>query len=190
MDVSGDLKGTQISVRGGRQYELDRTEASSATVPFNDQSRKYDPANRSSPYAPNVIPNRKIRLRAAIGSTGGPSSFGAGTFGSSLYGVGLFGTGSYLIFRGFVERWPTRWQDPNWASVEITASDGFEPLTAAGVAGGALLFQGISSLFGNHYAGGLMSGGMTPGLGETVVNNYYGSYAGGGGDWSSDNSSC
>jgi hypothetical protein len=60
--------------------------------------------------------------------------------------------------------------------------------TAAGVAGGALLFQGISSLFGNHYAGGLMSGGMTPGLGETVVNNYYGDDAGaaGGGDWSSD----
>jgi uncharacterized protein len=56
--------------------------------------------------------------------------------------------------------------------------------TAAGVAGGALLFQGIESLFGNHYAGGLMGGGMTPGLGETVVNNYYGSDAGGG-DWSS-----
>jgi hypothetical protein len=59
--------------------------------------------------------------------------------------------------------------------------------TAAGVAGGALLFQGIESLFGSHYAGGLMSGGMTPGLGETVVNNYYGSDAGAaGGDWSSD----
>jgi uncharacterized protein len=59
--------------------------------------------------------------------------------------------------------------------------------TAAGVAGGALLFQGISSLFGNHYAGGLMGGGMTPGLGESVVNNYYGdNAAGGGGDWSSD----
>jgi uncharacterized protein len=59
--------------------------------------------------------------------------------------------------------------------------------TAAGVAGGALLFQGIESLFGNHYAGGLMGGGMTPGLGETVVNNYYGNDAGaGGGDWSSD----
>jgi uncharacterized protein len=58
--------------------------------------------------------------------------------------------------------------------------------TAAGVAGGALLFQGIESLFGNHYAGGLMSGGMTPGLGETVVNNYYGNDAGAGGDWSSD----
>jgi uncharacterized protein len=65
--------------------------------------------------------------------------------------------------------------------------------TAAGVAGGALLFQGIESLFGNHYAGGLMGAGMTPGLGETVVNNYYGSDAGsdfsggdagGGGDYS------
>jgi hypothetical protein len=50
--------------------------------------------------------------------------------------------------------------------------------TAAGVAGGALLFQGISSLFGNHYAGGLMGAGMTPGLGESVVNNYYGNDAG------------
>ena len=50
--------------------------------------------------------------------------------------------------------------------------------TAAGVAGGALLFEGISSLFGNHYAGGLMGAGMTPGLGETVVNNYYGSDTG------------
>jgi len=56
--------------------------------------------------------------------------------------------------------------------------------TAAGVAGGALLFQGISSLFGHNYAGGLMGGGMTPGLGESVVNNYYGSDAAGG-DWSS-----
>jgi uncharacterized protein len=52
--------------------------------------------------------------------------------------------------------------------------------TAAGVAGGALLFQGISSLFGNHYAGGLTGAGMTPGLGESVVNNYYGGDAGGG----------
>jgi uncharacterized protein len=47
--------------------------------------------------------------------------------------------------------------------------------TAAGVAGGALLFQGIESLFGPHASAGLMGGqGMTPGLGETVVNNYYG----------------
>ena len=54
--------------------------------------------------------------------------------------------------------------------------------TAAGIAGGALLFQGISSLFGHGYASGLNGGlGMTPGLGESVVNNYYGDGGQGGG---------
>jgi hypothetical protein len=53
--------------------------------------------------------------------------------------------------------------------------------TAAGIAGGALLFQGIESLMGGHggfgggfggagYGGGFMP---QPGLTETVVNNYY-----------------
>jgi uncharacterized protein len=65
--------------------------------------------------------------------------------------------------------------------------------TAAGVAGGALLFQGISSLFGHSYAsglggfGGMGMGGMGGGISETVINNYGdsgGGYAGGdyGGD--------
>jgi hypothetical protein len=61
--------------------------------------------------------------------------------------------------------------------------------TAAGVAGGALLFEGISSLFGHGFAGGLggmggmgMGGmGMGGGLGETVINNYGGGGQGGGG---------
>jgi hypothetical protein len=59
--------------------------------------------------------------------------------------------------------------------------------TAAGVAGGALLFQGISSLFGHGYASGLggfggMGGmGMGGGLSETVINNYNDGGAGGGG---------
>jgi uncharacterized protein len=57
------------------------------------------------------------------------------------------------------------------------ASSGFlrsAATTAAGIAGGALLFHGISSLFMPHY--GNLFGGMMPqpGLGETVVNNYYG----------------
>ncbi|MGC2414630.1 MAG: DUF2076 domain-containing protein [Stellaceae bacterium] len=61
--------------------------------------------------------------------------------------------------------------------------------TAAGIAGGALLFQGISSLFGHGYANSLSGGmGMTSGLGETIINNNYGDSGaagvdyGGGGD--------
>jgi hypothetical protein len=63
--------------------------------------------------------------------------------------------------------------------------------TAAGVAGGALLFQGINSLFSGHQ-GGLMGGGlsgMTPrdSLSEsTVVNNYYGDEPGDKGQHATD----
>jgi uncharacterized protein len=64
--------------------------------------------------------------------------------------------------------------------------------TAAGVAGGALLFEGISSLFGHQAGAGFLGGQpMTPGLGETVVNNYYGGdpgsqdFSGGGQDYAS-----
>jgi hypothetical protein len=47
--------------------------------------------------------------------------------------------------------------------------------TAAGIAGGALLFEGIQSMFG-HQSGGILSGvSQQPGISETVINNYYGS---------------
>jgi hypothetical protein len=46
--------------------------------------------------------------------------------------------------------------------------------TAAGIAGGALLFEGIQSLFGQHAGGILSNASWQPGLGETVINNYYG----------------
>jgi hypothetical protein len=48
--------------------------------------------------------------------------------------------------------------------------------TAAGVAGGEMLFQGLSGLFGGHHGGGLFGGGGSgwgAGPQETVVNNYY-----------------
>ncbi|OWJ63767.1 DUF2076 domain-containing protein [Inquilinus limosus] len=55
--------------------------------------------------------------------------------------------------------------------------------TAAGVAGGALLFQTVESLFGGHGGWGGLGGagfsGPAPGLTETVVNNYYGDAASG-----------
>ena len=51
-------------------------------------------------------------------------------------------------------------------------------MTAAGVAGGALLFQGIQSLFGPHYGNVLAGMPMQPGISETVINNYYGDQPG------------
>jgi hypothetical protein len=59
--------------------------------------------------------------------------------------------------------------------------------TAAGVAGGALLFDGLSNLFGGHREGGF--GGFGGGFGsqptEVIENNYYDGNSGGGFDQSS-----
>ncbi|HEX4194978.1 MAG TPA: DUF2076 domain-containing protein [Stellaceae bacterium] len=47
-------------------------------------------------------------------------------------------------------------------------------VTAAGVVGGSLLFQGLHSMFAPTYGAGFLSGmPMQPGISETVINNYY-----------------
>jgi hypothetical protein len=71
--------------------------------------------------------------------------------------------------------------------------------TAAGIAGGALLFQGIESLMGGHggFGGGGFGGGglggagfmPQPGITETVVNNYYDDPGSGSDHAGSDNAS-
>jgi hypothetical protein len=86
-------------------------EAGSATAVVKNQARKYDPANTSSVYYPNVKANRKIRFRALL---------------SSVY---------YTLFEGFVERWPSNWDVPNYDELTLTIADGFKPLNRAGVAG-------------------------------------------------------
>ena len=60
-------------------------------------------------------------------------------------------------------------------------------ITAAGIAGGALLFEGIQSIFGHHDTAGITGNqAATPGLGETVLNNHYGADGGASGGGSTD----
>jgi uncharacterized protein len=80
-----------------------------------------------------------------------PSNYGQG--GYSQGALGGFQGGSGLGGSGFLRSAAT---------------------TAAGVAGGALLFEGIQSMFG-HHADGILSGiAQQPAITETVINNYYG----------------
>jgi hypothetical protein len=109
VNVTPDVRAVQTKF--GRQYELNRMEAGTASVTLNDFQRRYDPANGNSPYYPNVIPMRKIRIRVLHNGT------------------------YYPIYRGFVERWPPRWQGPNIAEVTVTCVDGFETLALAGASG-------------------------------------------------------
>lgn len=108
-DVSADTRNLQT--KAGRQYELARMEAGTASGALNDLDRDYDPANLVGFYAPNVIPLRKCRARANL---------------SGVY---------YPLAQQFVERWVPRWPARELATVDITMVDGFEPLALAGVTG-------------------------------------------------------
>ncbi len=111
VDVSTDIRDESVSFNGGRNYELSKMEAATASLNLKNAHRRYDPANTSSTYFPNVKPNRKLRLRASLSAV------------------------SYPLFQGFIENWPSNWEVPNYDEVDLTVTDGFKALNQAGVAG-------------------------------------------------------
>lgn len=93
----------------GRQKELDRIDAGTMTVRFKNSDRRFDPTHTGSPYSPDVLPMRRIRLSAVHNAV------------------------TYRLFSGFVEAWPQTWEGPDHGFTEITATDGFLPLSKADV---------------------------------------------------------
>jgi hypothetical protein len=125
------------------------------------------------------LERRLAEAKAAPGPQQQPASFLGGAGGGSVPSAGVWTRST----PGAPE---AAWSQPAGApagtapSIMPGAGSGFlrqAATTAAGIAGGALLFQGIQSLFGPHYGGGFLSGMPTqPGISETV-NNYYGDQA-------------
>lgn len=109
-NVSSSVR--SVSVTGAsRQYELSAMEAGTAQVLLRDPARAFDPANASSPYAPNVVPERRIRGRTT------------------------YETLTYDLFYDYIERWPTDDIAPGWQEVPINAVDGFDGLALSRVTG-------------------------------------------------------
>lgn len=92
-----------FSTHIGRQHELGRVEAGTCSIVIDNKDGRFDPTNTASPYWPNVIPMRRIRIRASWGAT------------------------TYPVFCGFVDSWPLQWPSVANAYVHLTASDGFKP---------------------------------------------------------------
>lgn len=61
-NINKDVRG--LTIKRGRQHELDRIEAGTMQVALVNDNRQYDRNNSSGPYYPNVLPLRKIRARA------------------------------------------------------------------------------------------------------------------------------
>lgn len=97
-----------ISIRRGRDHELQRAEAGTLSVLLDNRDRRFDPTYTSGAYYPNVLPMRQIRVRAYWGGT------------------------VYDLYRGFVEQWPQAWPEYGKdAVVEVTAFDALGALQLA-----------------------------------------------------------
>ena len=59
-DVTEYVK--SISINRGKSRELDRFNAGSANIQFNNQNRFFDPTNTSSPFYGQIVPRREVRI--------------------------------------------------------------------------------------------------------------------------------
>ncbi len=93
-----------ISVRRGRQNELDRTETGTLTMLMENSDRVFDPTNTSGALYGLLLPMRKVAVAAVVGGT------------------------SYSLFNGFVESFGQTWDGNNVGWCTIQAADGLKVL--------------------------------------------------------------
>lgn len=87
--------GAAISITRGRQFELDKIQAGTLTLVLDNRDRRFDPDNVASPYASQVIPTKRINVRATFNSI------------------------TYDLFTGYVESWVPIDGDPGGVSVNV-----------------------------------------------------------------------
>lgn len=106
-DVSADFM--SIETTRGRNQELNRYQAGTCSVVLKDTARKYDPTNAASPYSPNLLPMKRLRVTATWAAV------------------------VYPIFSGFIDSFDHEYEGtPNgMARATVRATDGFKVLAAA-----------------------------------------------------------
>ena len=110
-DVTAFVVGGDVT--RGRTSELDRIRAGQATVVLVNDDRRFDPTHTAGPYWPNVLPMRRLRIRA------------------------VFDAVTYDVFTGFIDRWEQTYQHPGVAHATVTATDAFKVFAANDLPGSA-----------------------------------------------------
>jgi hypothetical protein len=108
VDVSSQVG--KISIKGGYNLFQDQFQAATAKIRIYDQTGIWNPQSVTSPYYPNIVPMRKIRVAASYAGT------------------------TYYLFSGYITAYnytyPT---DQVIAYLDIDASDGFRLMQLANV---------------------------------------------------------
>lgn len=111
-DISAYLEG-ELSTFRGRSMETERYRTGTLDLTLQNEDRRFDPANTASPYYPNVVPMRRIRVRA---------SYNAAT---------------YDVFSGYIDSWDQSYEHPQVAHCRVSASDLFKVLNQIEMPGSA-----------------------------------------------------
>lgn len=99
----------EASIRRGRQHELDRFEAGQATITLDNSGGQFWPNNAGGSLSPNVLPGKRLRLRA------------------------LWSPSFVTEFEGFIEDWEFGFRSApgtKLPTTTITAVDGMAKLAA------------------------------------------------------------
>ena len=91
------MAATNVTIRRGRQYELGKPQAGTATITFSDPGELLNPTNTSSPYnsgSASLVSYRPMRVTAVWRGT------------------------LYTIYTGYVERYPQTWTDAGFRGIK------------------------------------------------------------------------
>lgn len=100
------------SSRRGSQRELQRVEAGTASIALDNLTGRFTPQSTTSVYYPNLLPMRRIRIRATWNAV------------------------TYPIFQGYVEQWPASFPEVGKDQiVTVSLVDGFKILSLAALSG-------------------------------------------------------
>ena len=98
-DITHDVQ--TIAIKRGRQTELARMEAGTATIRLKNRSGDYWPNNAGGPYYGKLLPGKAIQIRAAF--TIPLPSF------PYTFPIVWSRTFSYYLYTGFATGWPPTW---------------------------------------------------------------------------------
>jgi hypothetical protein len=104
-DISAYVRNIDLT-QGGRATGLDQFAPGSLRLELDNSDRRFDPLYSSGAYYPNVLPRKKIRVRAVYSAV------------------------TYDLWCGYVDGWPTTGEPSNRLGIcTVSATDGFKMLS-------------------------------------------------------------